>query len=123
MIFQIIIRGIIPFIIMASIAVYLYYDNQFDAARSTFITGIIITIVSSASVIYDLDHLSLFKRSMIHILTMIITVYPLLLISGWFETTTFTDYIVIFAIFSAVGLVLWSIMFLIVKSVSKLKNG
>lgn len=122
MIFQIFIRGIIPFVIMSSIAAFLYYDGQFGPASDTFLTGIIITIVSGASVIYDLDQISLPKRSLLHVAAMVITVYPILVFSGWFNTSSFVDYVLIFIIFLITGAVLWSIAFIVIKLFSMRKD-
>ena len=50
------IRGIIPFVIMTTLSIIMNYQG-IDAfqVRSTFIVGLIITIVAAASVIYEND--------------------------------------------------------------------
>ena len=50
------IRGIIPFVIMSGISLIMVYQklNSFQI-KSTFLVGIIITLVSAASVIYEID--------------------------------------------------------------------
>ncbi|WP_411842507.1 DUF3021 family protein [Salinicoccus sp. HZC-1] len=110
---QAIIRGIIPFAVMTLIAVFLYYDNQIYNAKSTFLVGLIISIVAGASVIYDLNHLSLAVRTLIHFIVMLVTIYPILIFSGWFNTTSFIDYIIIFTIFLFTGIILWILIMII----------
>lgn len=119
MLFQIFIRSMIPFVILMTIAGFLYYDGQMENARGTFTAGIIFTIVGGESVIYDLNHISLLKRSMIHFAVMLVTIYPILLLSGWFSLDTFSDYLIIFGLFLMTGAVLWSIMLLAVKIFEK----
>ncbi|MCF7545927.1 DUF3021 family protein [Enterococcus faecium] len=64
-----IIRGIIPFVIMSGISLIMVYQklNSFQI-KSTFLVGIIITLVSAASVIYEIDNLTLTQQSIIHFL-------------------------------------------------------
>ncbi|TVT28312.1 DUF3021 domain-containing protein [Salinicoccus cyprini] len=108
-------RGGIPFVIMGSIALLLYFQNDLSNAKSTFLVGLIIFFVAAASVIYDLDHWSIFKRSIIHLLTMLITVYPILLFSGWFDITSISDALIVLLIFLLVGVVLWSVFIILAR--------
>ncbi|NMD38430.1 MAG: DUF3021 domain-containing protein, partial [Christensenellaceae bacterium] len=50
------IRGIIPFAIMSGISLIMKLQN-FDAAqvKSTFIAGLIVSIIAAASIIYDIE--------------------------------------------------------------------
>ncbi len=88
-----IIRGIIPFCD--------YERNIFNNGLSEvecisnkkyFLVGIIITLVSPSSVIYEIDHLTLTQQSIIHFFVMLITVLPCLIISGWFPFTNIFDF-------------------------------
>lgn len=69
-------------------------------ARSTLCAGLIVAAVIAAIPIYDINSWSLAKRSLVHFLAMLVTVFPLLLISGWF---TLPISIVVFLLFGAVG--------------------
>ena len=108
-------RGGIPFIIMQSIALLLYYQGQYKDAKSTFFSGLIAFIVGAATVIYNIDQWSLTKQSIVHFLIMLATIYPILLFSGWFSVSTFVDALKVFGVFVLTGLVLWSIMFTLAK--------
>ncbi|SRR5699024_5465403 len=110
-----ILRGGIPFIIMQSIALLLYYQGDYENSKGTFFSGLIVLVVGAATVIYNIEQWSLTKQSIIHFLIMLVTIYPILLFSGWFQITTFLDALKIFGIFVLSGLVIWSIMFTLAK--------
>lgn len=111
---QAFIRGIIPLVIMAGIS-WVMRAQGFDhfQVKSTFLTGLIIASVAAASVIYDIEHWPLKKRSLVHFLVMAATVLPCLLVSGWFPLHTIPDYLVVTGIFLLAGLLLWSVGYLI----------
>ena len=116
-----ILRGIIPLIIMTIISIIMKYQgiDPFQV-RGTFIVGIIIASVAAASVIYEIENWSLFKQSVIHFLIMLVTVLPLLYISGWYKLNSVLEYVKVFGIFLFVGIVLWSISyFIFVKTLTK----
>lgn len=109
-----ILRGIIPLIIMTIISIIMKYQgiDPFQV-RGTFIVGIIIASVAASSVIYEIENWSLFKQSVIHFLIMLVTVLPLLYISGWYKLNSVLDYVKVFGIFLFVGIVLWTISYFI----------
>ena len=109
-----ILEGIIPLIIMTIISIIMKYQgiDPFQV-RGTFIVGIIIASVAAASVIYEIENWSLFKQSVIHFLIMLVTVLPLLYISGWYKLNSVLDYVKVFGIFLFVGIVLWTISYFI----------
>ena len=109
-----ILRGIIPLIIMTIISIIMKYQgiDPFQV-RGTFIVGIIIASVAAASVIYEIENWSFFKQSVIHFLIMLVTVLPLLYISGWYKLNSVLDYVKVFGIFLFVGIVLWTISYFI----------
>ena len=109
-----IIRGIIPFIIMTAISLMMKYQGvDVFPVKSTFLLGIIVTSVAAASVIYEIENWSLLKQSVVHFVIMLVTVFPCLLVSGWFKLNNILDYIKVFGIFLFAGVVLWSIAYFI----------
>ena len=103
-------RGIIPFVIMSALALMMEYQKiDQSQIKGTFLTGVIISIVAAASVIYDIKKWSLLKQSAIHFVIMILTIFPCLLISGWYELSSFADYLKVFGIFLLCGCVFWTI--------------
>lgn len=117
-----IMRSGIPFVIMMLIALVLYLtDGTKNEYMGTFYSGLIITIVAGATVIYEMDQYSLLKKSIIHFIIMLLTVYPILIISGWYSTNNFIDYLIIFIVFMGFGVVGWITGFLINFIISKKK--
>jgi len=113
-IFQAFIRGIIPFGIMSIISLIMKFQNMDHfQIKSTFLTGIIISVVAAASVIYDVEGWSLGKQSAIHFVIMSITVLPCLFISDWFPLNHLGDYVKVIGIFLVVGLILWTVSYFV----------
>ncbi len=111
---QTLIRGIIPFAIMTGISLIMVSQGMDGfQIKSTFITGLIVTSVAAASVIYDVEGWSLLKQSAVHFLIMLATVLPCLVASGWFALETPADFLKLFGIFIATGLVLWTVGYVI----------
>ena len=71
MIKKAIFRGMIPFVIMTSLAIFMRLQGtDIFQVKSTFLVGIIATSIASASVIYEIEKWSLFKQSIIHFIIM-----------------------------------------------------
>ena len=115
-----IIRGGIPFIIMSILSGIMklqHIDNY--SVQSTFLTGLIITAVAATSVIYDVKSWLLTKQSVIHFLIMLVTIYPCLVFSGWFPTKSILDLVKIFGFFLIVGIILWTISYILFGRILK----
>jgi len=120
-----IVRGIIPFVIMTAISILMHMQkiDPFQI-RSTFLVGVIISVVASASVIYDIEKWSLRKQSIVHFIIMLFTVFPCLLISGWFDLNSTKDFVQVLGIFLLGGVFLWSIgYFVFGKLLSKWRHS
>lgn len=115
LLFSGLIRGGIPFLIMSGVALLLNFQNKSWEAKGTFCSALIILIVGVSSVIYDIAQWNLLKQSIIHFLLMLVTIYPVLLFSGWFPVHNFKDGLVVFGYFLFVGLILWSLFFTLAK--------
>lgn len=108
-------RGGIPLVIMGGIALILYFQGKYSDAKSTFVVSLIIFFVSAASIIYNIDGWSLTKQSGVHFTFMFITIYPILLLSGWFTITSVFDAFKILVLFVLVGIFLWSVFFMLAR--------
>lgn len=108
------IRGFIPFVIMTGISLIMR-AQELDSfqVKSTFITGLIITAVAAASVIYDIESWSIQKQSVVHFIFMLLTVFPCLLLSGWFPVNGIKDMVLVLGVFIVVGALLWSIAYFV----------
>ncbi|WP_245183610.1 DUF3021 family protein [Lentibacillus salicampi] len=116
---QALLRGAIPLIIMGGIALSLYFQANYSDAKGTFTAGLITFFVGATTVIYNIDHWGFTKQSGIHFLIMLITVYPILLFSGWFTIASVFDAFKIFLLFLAVGAVLWLVLSTLAKFYSR----
>ena len=107
-------RGMIPFVIMTSLAIFMRLQGtDIFQVKSTFLVAIIASSIASASVIYEIEKWSLFKQSIIHFIIMLFTVLPCLLFSGWYKLISIFDYLIVLGQFLLVGCFLWSIAYII----------
>jgi len=111
--------GGIPLVLMSAIGAFLLHDGHAADGRSTLAVGVIIAAVSASSVIYQVDRWSLTRQSITHLVVMLVTVLPALLLSGWFPVDTVGGVLLVVAVFALVGLVLWSSLFLIMRRVER----
>ncbi len=88
-------------------------------AKGTFITSLIILILGLSSFIYEIHTINLKQKTIIHFALMLVTIYPILLLSGWFKLNIFLDYLKVFGIFISFGIVFWIIFLLISKLTAK----
>ena len=105
---QMLLRGLITFAIMGGIAWGLYADDKTTDGHYTLMAGLVATCLAAASVIYEVSAWSFKKQIAIHALAMLVTVYPILLVSGWYKVENIVDALVVLAIFAAVGAVLFT---------------
>ena len=84
-----------------------FFIEDAAQAKGTWIAGLIAAVTIAAIPIYDISSWSLTKRSAVHFLVMLVSVFPLLLISGWFSAP------VALGVFLLVGLVGWAIGYVV----------
>ncbi|MGO1524123.1 MAG: DUF3021 domain-containing protein [Nesterenkonia sp.] len=104
---------LIPLAIMTAIGLSLISQGDTSDGRGTVVVGVIIAAVMGASVIYQIERWSLRTQSLVHLGIMVVTVLPALLLSGWFPLDTLWGYLAVIGVFTAVGVVLWSVFYLI----------
>lgn len=108
-------RGGIPFVIIEAFALALYLQGETSESKNLFFGGFVLLILGSTTVIYNIDQWSLTKQSAIHFSLMLVALFPIFLLSGWYPVTSLQDILQVFAIFLASGLVIWTIMFTLAK--------
>lgn len=84
---------------LAMVVLSFFIDDDMQA-KGTLVTGLIAAITIAAIPIYDIDRWSLARRSIVHFLVMLVTVFPLLLISEWFSVPAS---ILVFLLFGVAG--------------------
>ena len=92
------IRGAIPFIIMSIFSWIMKLQHIDD---------------------YSTKSWSLTKQSVVHFLIMLVTIYPCLVFSGWFPTKSILDLVKIFGFFLIVGIILWTISYILFGRILK----
>lgn len=107
--------GGIPFIIMSIIAYALYSQNDISNARSVFCVALIGLVIGFATIIYDINQWSLTRKTIIHFVCMLLTIYPILLFSGWFPLKSIKDGLIIFGYFVLTGIILWLVLLFLAK--------
>lgn len=91
---------------MGAISFFIQDPGQ---SQSTLIAGLIAAVTIAAIPIYDINSWSLAKRSLVHVLVMLVTVLPLLFLSGWFTAPVAIGVFVLF------GIVGWAIGYIIFR--------
>src|SRR5699024_11545277 len=99
----------------SSIIMLLNFKGIYSNYKVSFMDSLIVFFVGASTVIYNIDHWSFTKQSGIHFLIMFITVYPILLFSGWFAISSVLDACKVFLVFVAVGIVIWLVMYTLAK--------
>ena len=82
-----------------------------DASQShgAFIAGLIAFFVILAMPIYSIDAWSVRKRTIVHIVAMLITVVPCLVVSGWFDVTTGLGIATMLVTYVGFGIAAWTV--------------
>lgn len=106
-------RGTIPFIFMLAMSLWNYFQGSSTDARTFLFNGLIILFLGIASVIYEIRDWSFSKQITIHYITMLLTVLPILLLSGYYPLNSFSDLLDVFLLFNKVGLMLFVATFII----------
>ena len=100
--------------ITSFLTLFLYLSGQpHQVNKSTFLTGLIFTIILATAPIYDDNHLTFRQQSLLHFSILYVTILPILCLSGWYPLHNVVDFLKILASFLTCGLVLWLLAYLI----------
>lgn len=113
------IRGILPFAVMLSMCAWDNFQGRAGDAKAFLFYGFIALFLGLASIIYEIKQWSFRKQIMVHYLTMLVTVFPLLLLSGYYKTGSFGAIFQVFLQFNKVGIIL----FVTTAIISKVRNS
>lgn len=106
-------RGGIPFVIMSVLALLIFLGGMPSDARSMLYAAVLVALVGGFTVLYDIESWSLLKQSVVHFLFMALTQLPILFLAGWFPIKGPRDVLSVLGVFLAIGVVLWSVGYLI----------
>jgi hypothetical protein len=113
------IRGTLPFAFMLSIYAWNNFQGNSDDAKAFLFYGFMALFLGLASIIYEIKHWSFRKQIIVHYLTVLVTIFPLLLLSGYYKTGSFGTVFHVFLQFNKVGVIL----FVTTAIISKIRNS
>ncbi|MER2174946.1 MAG: DUF3021 family protein [Carnobacterium sp.] len=100
---------------MLVMSVWELIQGSSSDARTFLLNGLIIMFLGIASVIYEINRWNFSKQIIVHYITMLLTVYPILLLSGYYPVSSFGDVLNVFLLFNKVGIMLFVATFIIAK--------
>jgi len=108
------IRGGIPFGFLIIISL-LWNQFQGSSAISNifFFYGLIAFFLGLASVVYEIEKWRFLKQIMVHYLVMLLTVFPTLLLSGFYPLVSFRDLVNVYFLFNKAGVILFLVTYII----------
>ncbi len=109
----------IPFLLFLVLVLLSLNKGEPKARMQLLAVGIITSSIIGFKPIYDYDVWSVKKKIFIHSICMMLTLYPALIISTWYDTTKVSGYIIALASFILFGLVAATIGYLVSKHVLK----
>lgn len=113
------IRGILPFAFMLAMYAWNNFQGRTADAKDFLFYGFMALFLGLASIIYEVKQWSFRKQIFVHYLTMLVTVFPLLLLSGYYQTDSFGAVSHVFLLFNKVGVML----FVTTAIISKIRNS
>lgn len=116
------IRGTLPFAFMLSMYAWNNFQGRAANAKVFLFYGFMALFLGLASIIYEVKQWSFRKQIIVHYLTMLVTVFPLLLLSGYYKTGSFGAVLHVFLLFNKVGIILFVTTFIISKVRNSLIN-
>ncbi|WP_313467548.1 DUF3021 family protein, partial [Carnobacterium sp.] len=84
-------RGVLSFVFMFILSLWKNSQGSTFEANTFLFNWLIIFFLCVASVIYEIRQWSFFKQISVHYITMLVTVFPTLLLSGHYPLNSFED--------------------------------
>ena len=110
------IRGVIPLMIVIIFSLlWGLFQGSSDVSNQLLFFGSIAFFLGLASVIYEIEQWRFLKQIIVHYLVMLVTVFPTLLLSGYYPLSSFIDVLNVYFLFNKMGLLLFLSTYLIFK--------
>ena len=116
------IRGVIPFMFLLIISLGSKLQGSEVNSKIFFYYGVMAFFLGFASVIYQIRQWSFIKQILVHYISMLITVFPTLLLSDFYPLNSFGDVLKIYLLFNKVGIILFLMTYFISKLLIKYNN-
>lgn len=114
-------RGGIAFTILLILSLWARFQGASGLAN--FIYGIIFFFLGLTSVIYEIRQWSFLKQILAHYLAMLVTVFPTLLLSGFYPVDSYRDVMMVYLQFNKVGVMLFLLSYFISNSYNWFKRS
>ncbi|WP_062471963.1 DUF3021 family protein [Jeotgalibaca dankookensis] len=108
-------RGFFLFSFMSVLSLMSYFTGAFSNSKALLFYGVILLFLGMASVIYEIRTWSFKKQIIVHYLIMLVTIFPTLLISGFFPVDSLNNLIDVFVRFNKTGLILFVVSSIIFR--------
>lgn len=116
------VRGGIPFIFLLLFSFWHKLQGSIDTSNVFFFYGLIAFFLGLTSVIYQINQWSFLKQITAHYIAMLVTVFPILLLSGFYPLNSFTDVVKVYLQFNKVGIILFFSTYFILKLLRNFNN-
>ncbi|WP_440896184.1 DUF3021 family protein [Amphibacillus sp. Q70] len=112
-------RGITPFVLLLIISLWNRLQGAAEESSALFFYGVIAFFLGLTSVIYEINHWKFSKQIIAHYGAMLITVFPTLLLSGFYPLNSLMDLVKVYIEFNIAGIVLFFSTYLLFKLIRK----
>lgn len=116
------VRGVIPFVFLLIISLWNKLHGTVEASIVFFFYGVIAFFLGLTSVIYQINQWNFSKQIIAHYGAMLITVFPTLLLSGFYPLNSFADLVKVYIEFNKAGIILFFSTYLLFKLIKKSNN-
>jgi Protein of unknown function (DUF3021) len=112
-------RGAILFGVLLLISLWYKVQGQSDDSSAYFLYSIVFFFFGLASVIYQIEQWSFSKQIVAHYLAMLITVFPTMLLSGFYPVDSFKDVFNAYLQFNKAGITIFAISYFLSYFISR----
>lgn len=116
------VRGIIPFLVLLIISLWNRLQGAVEESSIFFFYGVIAFFLGLTSVIYEINQWTFSKQIIAHYGVMLITVFPTVLLSGFYPLNSFADLLKVYIEFNLAGIILFFSTYLLFNLIRKFNN-
>ena len=117
------VRGGFPFIFLLLFSLWNKLQGDIDTSNVFFFYGLIAFFLGLTSVIYQINQWSFLKQIFAHYMAMLVTVFPTVLLSGFYPLNSFADVVKVYLQFNKVGIILFFSTYFILKLLRNFNNA
>ncbi|MET3683179.1 DUF3021 family protein [Alkalibacillus sp. S2W] len=115
-------RGLIPLVLLFIISLWNRLQGQVEESNVFFFYGVIAFFLGLSSVIYEIPQWTFSKQILAHYGVMLFTVFPTILLSGFYPLNSVTNFVKVFIEFNMVGIILFIATYFASKLIRKFNH-